>query len=679
ERGLAIQGAGSQLAFRLGGTGNWTTREAIVEVPPEAVGAILQFDKIDAGGTVLIDDVVVTDLENPTNTSWKPGDVPLTDDSDSWPLFHSITGIEPESVLDTAFWGLGQPKGPLSVKQGHLVDSQGNRARLWGVSLLPTSAFPEGAQAAAIAENLYRMGVNHVRFGDLDFAFGPGRSLIDDIFEDTSELDPVAWARMDTFQAELAKRGLYYSFEMHSQRRFRLGDDIPEAGTMPSGAGPAAIFDDRITARIDDLSKKILNADRPVSGMKLASDPHLAWVTQMGEISMLDLENGLFSPSERQRDVLKEKQKKFRASNVKRLHRTIETDRVSAFARLMQSEGLKSPVAGVGHWQRADDWLDTLAAPGLNVIEDRFYWPVQPWAQPDFRGSLFDSSRSVAALIQSKRKPDLAYVIGQWCSQVNGGWALPTEAADILFGAYVARSLDVDALVRRGLALNPQNWGASATGTAGDRDIFTLSESLTGMPQALAMMPHVASLLRRGRPKLPESQTTAKGSSRNRPVFGLPEVAGWQVADGLVQIQTDHTVGLAGRLEYATASQTSLGPIQVDTDMPVGVVVASSASGEPLSSTKRILITVMGRAIPTGLRYADHWQKEVAEFGEPSLRIEPVKAAITWKRNGKIRVFAVDNNGKRGEEVEVTTTAENQSFELDTLSSGPHWELILSQ
>ena len=131
------------------------------------------------------------------------------------------------------------------------------------MSLLATAGFPEEQKAAGIAERLHKLGVNVVRFGDLDIASGPGRSLIDDVRDDTVGLDPISWARMTNFQSELTRRGIYYSMEMHAHRRFREGDGIKDVRKLPFGGGPAAVFDPELTTRITDLSKAILT--EPIS------------------------------------------------------------------------------------------------------------------------------------------------------------------------------------------------------------------------------------------------------------------------------------------------------------------------------------------------------------------------------------------------------------------------------
>ncbi|MFM7319473.1 MAG: hypothetical protein ACKO5E_21205 [bacterium] len=677
ERGSTVLNRQAQVPFRFSGTGNWSDKEATIEVPAGAVGAILQFDKIDNAGSLLIDDISVKDADNAS--TWLPRTVTLAEKADEWPDFQPITAIAEGSVLDTTTWGLSQPSGRISVKNGRLVDSTGKPARLWGVSLLPTAGFPEEERSTKIADNLSRLGVNFVRFGDLDLAYGPGRSLIDDIFENTGELDPVSWARMDRLQKELSGRGIYFSMEMHAHRLFRKGDGFNDASSLPPGGSSAAIFDPKITVLIDQLAQKILKEPRPASGATLAEDPHLAWVTEMGETSMLELENGLFEPTDRQRDILRDLQKKSKSGNTKKFHRELESQRATDFASLLKNSGLKSPIAGSGHWQREPDWLETLSAKNLTVIEDRYYWPFQPWAQPEFRSSLFDTTRSLPAVVAAKRKPDKAYVLAQWCSQVPGGWALPSEAPDLILGAWSARSLDLDVLVRRGLANYPEDWGSAATGTGGDRDIFPLAESLGGMPQALAMLPHVASIMRRDRTEATAKAAPPRPATKNRPVFGKSPIEGWDAVAGLLKVQTAHTVGLAGHVKDATSENRRFDSMELSLDAQQGVIIASSATSNPIATTERILITAIGKAVSTGMRYTDHWQKDIAELGYPPLRIEPVKGQLKWTGNGRIRVFSVDNNGKRGKELDISQTENGQVVELDTKLGGPHWEVTVSK
>ena len=109
--------------------------------------------------------------------------------------------------------------------------------------------------------------------------------------------------------------------------------------------------------------------------------------------------------------------------------------------------------------------------------------------------------------------------------------------------------------------------------------------------------------------------------------------------------------------------------------MDNGVIVVSSATEKTLESTDRMLVSLLGSAIPSGFRYSDHWQKDVAEMGSPPLRIEPVSAKLIWTGSGTIRIYQVDNNGHRGDELESVEVSGAQVFTLDNAKGGPHWEV----
>ena len=680
ERGRALPNRASQGMIRFSGSSSWTLREAVVDVPSGAIGAVLQLEKVDVAGSLTFDQVNVADANDPKAAEWTPRNVMLTDDADGWPEYQSFSAIESGSVLDTTQWGLNLPKGRLSVKNGHFVDAESNQARLWGVSLMATAGFPEEAKAASIADRLHKLGVNVVRFGDLDIASGPGRSLIDDVRDDTQGLDPVSWARMTNFQTELVRRGIYYSMEMQAHRRFREGDGIKDVRKMPAGGGPAAVFDPQLTTIITDLSKTILSEPIAADGKTMIDDDHLAWVTQMGEISLMDLASPATSLTELQNSVLNDLQKAQKASSKTKALIEIEKKRLSQWAQELKASGLKSPIAGVGHWRRDSEWNEAFASPGLGLIEDRNYWPYAPWLQPEYRSAIFDSAKSFGNISSSKRQKEMAYVMAQWCTQSQGAWALPSEAVDILLGAYSARVLDFDGLLRRGLSVHPEAWGESATGTGGDRNIFVLAESLSGMPQMLAMMPHVASILRRGRDLA--KPAPVKPVTKSRSKINLPEIVeipGWNPAEGTLRLETPYTAGLAGRIMPSGELDPKFGPLELESQIPFGVIVASSATQETLSKSSRILVTLMGKAIPTGLRYADNWQKEVTDPGRPPLRLEPVKGKFLWNGPGSIKAYQVDNTGKRGPELTVKTENGKQVVSLDIANGGPHVEILVNR
>ncbi len=217
----------------------------------------------------------------------------VADDTDGWLAVTPSRRITAKSALDVSFL-LDAPagnQGAVTVKDGHLTFERGGRARFFGVALLAPAAFLKADAADELADRLARSGVNLVRLGDLDAAYGPDRSLYDDSRDDTKEFDPVALARLDHLIAALKKRGIYVAVELLSKRRFRAEDGVGSPALLPSGGGPAVFFDPAIGQLTLASAKALLGHENPETGLALKKDPALAWVTLAGETSMFDLIN----------------------------------------------------------------------------------------------------------------------------------------------------------------------------------------------------------------------------------------------------------------------------------------------------------------------------------------------------------------------------------------------------
>ncbi len=181
--------------------------------------------------------------------------------------------------------------GFVTVKEGRLNFSKGRRARFFGVTLLPPTAFPpDNERAVALADRLARSGVNLVRLGDLDVPLGPSRSLFDDTRDDTKELDAESLSKLDMLIAAFKERGIYVAIELQGGRKFRDGDDtIPSARQLPPGGGPAAAFDPAVREAARKAAEALLSHVNPLTGLSLRDDPVLAWVTLAGELSLFNL------------------------------------------------------------------------------------------------------------------------------------------------------------------------------------------------------------------------------------------------------------------------------------------------------------------------------------------------------------------------------------------------------
>ena len=679
EYGMPIPGPdGVNYFLSWAGSSPWQVDTAHVAVPRGAVRAILQFEKADSIGSIRIDDVQVTASPNPAAGAWVP--FHTEEETGEWLAVSSSKAIVANSALDVSFLvpAPAGARGFVGVKDGRLAFGGAERARFFGgVSLLPPTAFLPAEQADLLAQRLARSGINLVRLGDLDSAYGPGRSLYDDTRDDTKAFDPEALARLDHLIYALKVRGIYVALELASKRRFRAEDGVAVPGLLPAGGGPAAQFDPAIAKLAIESARALLGHVNPETGLALRDDPVLAWVTLAGEVSLFDLiddPHALPPPYAKALQTLA-------ATNTgppgRRFWEKVESTHSKEMADALRKDHLRVPIAGVSHWRREPEFNAAQAARGLDLIDDRFFWVPHNWLAPEKRSLLWNHpAGGLVADAALKRRTDRPYVLGMWCTQTSGAWSFPHEAADQLLGAYVALKADWDGLVRRGIFVFPLTWGEGPVGTVGGEDIFQLVEVANGSPHVYALWPHAASLFIRGgsaraepdrRAADPPARQAAK--SRRRPATG------WNARQGRLIVDTPFTQGIAG---WVGGESASLSNLDFATDNPFAVLVATSISETPIATTKRLLVTAIARVEPTGFRWVDPWKRLVADPGRPPFLQEPVTATVIWHHKGPVRAFVLDNTGARTGEakLERVSGGEGVSLFIDGKTPAFHWELV---
>jgi hypothetical protein len=664
EFGSPVAAEASKEPFaRWSGTSAWHYEQYQVKVPTGAIRAVLQFGKVDPAGSLRIDDVRVTASPNPQGGAWVPFQV--DDDTTDWLAVPASSSISPGSALDFSFL-VPKPAGSrgfVTVKDARFHFEDGARARFFGAALLPPTAFQEPDKADQLADRLARSGINLVRLGDLDMAIGPNRSLFDDSRDDTSEFDPDSLARLDHLIAALKSHGIYVAIELLGKRRFRTDDGVTSPGLLPAGGGPAALFDPTIGKLNIAAAKQLLTHVNPETETALCADPVLAWVTLMGEVSIFNLIDDPGSLPPHYAKAFRALSDQSASGIGRRFWESVESGRLKQMADALRKANVRVPIAGVSHWRRESEFVGAQAAPGLDLIDDRLYWAPPSWVGPGYLSSLWSLDGGIAAFAKLKRRDDRPYVVGQWCGQAIGGWAFTHEAADLLLGAYIAGSGDWDALVRRGIFIYPQFWGEGPSGTTGGEDLYQISETLNGSPHIYALWPHAASLFLRGEPA---ARLAAKTRRRS--------LSSWEPSRGRLVIDTPYTQGAVG---WGNGHPISGAQIEIHSSDRFSVVVASSASSEPIASTKRLLVSAIGRVEPTGYLWTDSWKRQVADPGGPPFLQEPVRAKVVWRHRGRVSGFVLDNEGKRKNPVKLEALSNNQGHVLtiDGSVAAFHWEL----
>ncbi|MDX2037679.1 MAG: hypothetical protein SFX72_13595 [Isosphaeraceae bacterium] len=654
--GRRLPGASGGIpVFRWAGSFDWRDDQATVRVPTGAVHAVFQVAKTSNSGTLAIDDVTATEEGG---SRWRPFHV-AERSAGRHPVAPSPK-IAAGSALDYSRPGtpVAGSRGFVRADKGRLIFADGTRARFFGVSLLPPSTILDTDDADALADRLARSGVDLVRLGDLDAPVGAARSLIDDSREDTKELDAESLAKLFHLIAALEKRGIHIALELQSLRRYRPDDAVRDPGSLPPGGGPAAAFDPTMRELLLGFAGKLLTTTNPETGRKLIDDPALVWVTIAGEISLFDLLTDPDSLPLAYRTELA-------AQGPGRSGwKSAETRQWQAAAEGLRKLGVRVPIAGVSHWRREPDFNAVQASAGLDLIDDRLFWAPPAQGSPERRSMLWSADGGIRSLAAAKRKSTLPYVAGQYCGR-TGSWALPFEGADFLLAALIADVDDWDALVRRGVFINPEIWGSAAPGTAGGEDLFPIPEAINANPQVFALLPHISALYR-------DREGSKAASADTRPRATAP-LAGWEPRRGRLAIDRPAIQGVAG--DFRDDPQ-AFREIILESDDASGVVCVSSVGGGPIAQSKRLLVTAVGSIDPTDITYVDHWKNEPDDIGRPPLLAEPVHARITWRNRRSVKAYALDNTGARVREVPLEATADGPRLVIDGRTPGLHWELV---
>jgi hypothetical protein len=151
-------------------------------------------------------------------------------------------------------------------------------------------------------------------------------------------------------------------------------------------------------------------------------------------------------------------------------------------------------------------------------------------------------------------------------------------------------------------------------------------------------------------------------------------ITGWDASHGRLVVETPFTQGIAG---WFGGKSVTLPDVVVSSESPFSVVVATSVEPEPISSTKRLLVTAIGRVEPTGFRWVDRWKREVADPGRPPFLQEPVVARVVWRHKGMIKAYVLDNTGERigSARLEALAGGEGAALIIDARTAAFHWEL----
>jgi hypothetical protein len=167
-------------------------------------------------------------------------------------------------------------------QDGHFRDAKGNRVRFLGVNMALTANFPSHADADKIAARMHKLGINCVRFQDLDDMNLPNGLIT---HSDITHLDATQIDLFDYFVAALAKNGIYSNIELHYHATYTTEHGLP---FKPAHSGARVIqwFEPSVIAAEKAYAKALLTHFNPYTQFSYYEDPAVALIEIVNEDSL---------------------------------------------------------------------------------------------------------------------------------------------------------------------------------------------------------------------------------------------------------------------------------------------------------------------------------------------------------------------------------------------------------
>lgn len=165
--------------------------------------------------------------------------------------------------------------GFLRAEGRYFVFEDGTRARFWGTNLNSAACFPAHEEADLLAARLASVGINLVRFHQIDaewstpnlFALSKGKRTRD------ASLDPESMDRLDYLIYALKAVGIYCYLDMFTYRKFRSDEGVEGALQLADAAKPYCIFSERLIELQKEVATRLWTHVNPYTSLAYCDDP----------------------------------------------------------------------------------------------------------------------------------------------------------------------------------------------------------------------------------------------------------------------------------------------------------------------------------------------------------------------------------------------------------------------
>ncbi len=190
-----------------------------------------------------------------------------------YPFFHDDVPVDISFVFEAE-----KPAGKhgfLKTEGRQFVFEDGTPVKFWGTNFNGWGCFPEKDYAEKLAKRLAKIGLNLVRFHQLDsewhtpniFAFTKGKRVTG------GHLDPESMDRLDYLIYCLKKEGIYCYMDMFTYRRFKSDENVDNAENLLDAAKPYCVYNPRLIELQKELCTELWQHKNPYTELRYCDDP----------------------------------------------------------------------------------------------------------------------------------------------------------------------------------------------------------------------------------------------------------------------------------------------------------------------------------------------------------------------------------------------------------------------
>jgi hypothetical protein len=597
--------------------------------------------------------------------------------------------------------------GFLQSKGDKFVFEDGTEARFWGTNFNSAQIFPSHEHSEKVAKRLAKIGVNIVRFHQMDaewstpniFQYTKGENKAN-----TMSLDPVSLDKLDYLIHCLKQEGIYVYMDLLTYRRFKSGDGVEVADQLKDAAKPYTTFNRRLIELQKKFNYDLWTHINPYNGMSYKDDPAIVLVEVTNE-------NDLFTQKvtlEPYRSELEELYRKWAGSKKVKIPKgkidftksdktmleffvDVTKDYYSEMIQHMREAGVKIPIAGT-NWTRGAAHLSSQVE--ADFTDSHAYWyRFGVWGMKDrtFQNkSMTASVNNMLTGLTYNRIAGKPFFVSEWDAPWPNEWRAESSLLLAAVGSF-------------------QGWGGYAIHTyrySKDEDVDMIGKPITSDaiggvyyrggvfdafndPAKFGLFYHAALILRRGDVKPANKTITIKldditKSSGTKALQFTPEQNRVEMlwpaakAKGDVVVSPDKQIvnvdkgevfsdtkelyrNVNKKIGWINSPNTkavygfvgkegniALTDLNVNVKTDFATVAISTLTDEPIKNSSNMLMTAVGRAYNSKSRFIDledGYAKQL-DVGEGPIRVEIIEAIIEIRTDKKnLRVMAINPQG----------------------------------